>query len=171
MANHTKTPNEVMQRTAITARQLQWWDERGVVKPEREGRRRIYSRQALAGYARALEGRFGARSEQSDAPLPGRLKQLGAGLLMRSRWFTREIVTRRWFLWKDRVRIHLDRVEGLGEFLEFEAAIGAAPGYDEDAARLDVARLSHDFGVTSRDLVAGSYATLVKSADTTPAGT
>ncbi len=57
-----------------------------------------YSRQALAGYARALEGRFGARSEQSEAPLPGRLKQLAAGLLMRSRWFTREIVTRRWFL-------------------------------------------------------------------------
>ena len=45
------TSKEVMQRTAITARQLQWWDERGVVKPEREGRRRIYSRQALAEVA------------------------------------------------------------------------------------------------------------------------
>jgi hypothetical protein len=26
------------------------------------------------------------------------LKQLAAALLMRTRWFTREIVTRRWFL-------------------------------------------------------------------------
>ena len=29
--------------TGITPRQLQWWDERGVVKPEREGHRRMYS--------------------------------------------------------------------------------------------------------------------------------
>ena len=29
--------------TGVTARQLQWWDERGVIKPEREGHRRLYS--------------------------------------------------------------------------------------------------------------------------------
>jgi DNA-binding transcriptional MerR regulator len=29
--------------TGVTARQLQWWDERGVVKPERLGHRRLYS--------------------------------------------------------------------------------------------------------------------------------
>jgi geranylgeranyl reductase family protein len=57
-----------------------------------------FSRRALAGYAQAMERRFGARSAGRDAPLPGRLKQLAAGVLMRSRWFTREIVTRRWFL-------------------------------------------------------------------------
>lgn len=34
-----------MALTGITARQLQWWDERGVVKPEREGHRRLYSMQ------------------------------------------------------------------------------------------------------------------------------
>jgi DNA-binding transcriptional MerR regulator len=33
--------------TGVTARQLQWWDERGVVKPERVGHRRIYSIQNL----------------------------------------------------------------------------------------------------------------------------
>lgn len=37
------TSNEVVALTGITPRQLQWWDERGVVKPEREGHRRIYS--------------------------------------------------------------------------------------------------------------------------------
>ena len=57
-----------------------------------------YSRGALENYRRALEARFGARSTERDAPLPGRLKQFAAALLMRSRWFTREIVTRRWFL-------------------------------------------------------------------------
>ena len=32
-----------MALTGVTARQLQWWDERGVVKPERQGHRRVYS--------------------------------------------------------------------------------------------------------------------------------
>ena len=29
--------------TGITPRQLQWWDERGIVVPARDGRRRLYS--------------------------------------------------------------------------------------------------------------------------------
>jgi DNA-binding transcriptional MerR regulator len=37
------TSREVIALTGITARQLQWWDERGVVKPERKGHRRFYS--------------------------------------------------------------------------------------------------------------------------------
>ena len=58
------------------------------------------SRHGLAGYARAMERRFGARaaSPRAGAALPGRLEKFAAALLMRSRWFTREIVTRRWFL-------------------------------------------------------------------------
>lgn len=37
------TSNEVMILTGITARQLQWWDERGIVVPKRQGHRRIYT--------------------------------------------------------------------------------------------------------------------------------
>lgn len=37
------TSAQVVRLTGITARQLQWWDERGVVVPRREGRRRLYS--------------------------------------------------------------------------------------------------------------------------------
>src|SRR5882762_3311428 len=37
------TSQQVIALTGITPRQLQWWDERGVVKPEREGHRRLYS--------------------------------------------------------------------------------------------------------------------------------
>jgi DNA-binding transcriptional MerR regulator len=37
------TSSDVIALTGITLRQLQWWDERGVVKPQREGHRRLYS--------------------------------------------------------------------------------------------------------------------------------
>jgi DNA-binding transcriptional MerR regulator len=37
------TSQEIIRLTGITARQLQWWDERGLVVPERHGHRRIYS--------------------------------------------------------------------------------------------------------------------------------
>jgi DNA-binding transcriptional MerR regulator len=42
---------EVIALTGVTARQLQWWDERGVVKPERVGHRRLYSMQNLTELA------------------------------------------------------------------------------------------------------------------------
>jgi DNA-binding transcriptional MerR regulator len=41
------TSNDVIALTGITARQLQWWDERGIVSPDREGRRRIYTWEQL----------------------------------------------------------------------------------------------------------------------------
>ena len=37
------TSAEVIGLTGISARQLQWWDERKVVVPAREGHRRLYS--------------------------------------------------------------------------------------------------------------------------------
>jgi DNA-binding transcriptional MerR regulator len=43
--------HEVIALTGITARQLQWWDERGVVKPHRQGHRRLYSMQNLTEVA------------------------------------------------------------------------------------------------------------------------
>jgi DNA-binding transcriptional MerR regulator len=45
------TSQQVIQSTGITARQLQWWDERGVVKPDREGHRRLYSMNQLSEVA------------------------------------------------------------------------------------------------------------------------
>ena len=45
------TSNEVVALTGITPRQLQWWDERGVVRPEREGHRRVYSMNQLTEVA------------------------------------------------------------------------------------------------------------------------
>jgi DNA-binding transcriptional MerR regulator len=36
------TSNDVIALTGITARQLQWWDESGIVSSRRQGHRRIY---------------------------------------------------------------------------------------------------------------------------------
>jgi DNA-binding transcriptional MerR regulator len=38
---------DVIALTGVTARQLQWWDEQGVVKPDRAGHSRRYSMQNL----------------------------------------------------------------------------------------------------------------------------
>jgi len=45
------TSREVIEFTGITPRQLQWWDERGVVVPARQGHRRLYSMEDLAEVA------------------------------------------------------------------------------------------------------------------------
>ncbi|HLJ89385.1 MAG TPA: MerR family transcriptional regulator [Candidatus Angelobacter sp.] len=37
------TSAEVARLSGISLRQLQWWDEQGIVVPERDGRRRLYS--------------------------------------------------------------------------------------------------------------------------------
>jgi DNA-binding transcriptional MerR regulator len=42
---------EVIALTGVTARQLQWWDERGVIRPERQGHRRLYSMENVMAMA------------------------------------------------------------------------------------------------------------------------
>jgi DNA-binding transcriptional MerR regulator len=58
------TSREVVQLTGITARQLQWWDERGIVVPARDGRRRLYSMEDLSEVAVICELRDRAFSLQ-----------------------------------------------------------------------------------------------------------
>jgi DNA-binding transcriptional MerR regulator len=43
--------HEVIALTGVTARQLQWWDEQGVVRPEHQGHRRLYTMQNLSEIA------------------------------------------------------------------------------------------------------------------------
>src|SRR5437868_7269459 len=45
------TSNELVALNGITPRELQWWDERGIVVPAREGHRRLYSMGDLAEVA------------------------------------------------------------------------------------------------------------------------
>jgi DNA-binding transcriptional MerR regulator len=51
VTQRTFTSREVMAHTAISARQLQWWDERGILVPGREGHKRVYSIDDLAEVA------------------------------------------------------------------------------------------------------------------------
>ncbi len=58
------------------------------------------------------------------------------------------------YLWHN-VRIHLDEVEGLGQFLEFEAVL--SPEIDEAAGREQLEQLIGEFHIQPADLLAGSY--------------
>ncbi|MFN8547627.1 MAG: class IV adenylate cyclase [Candidatus Eisenbacteria bacterium] len=61
--------------------------------------------------------------------------------------------------WVDRTRLHLDRVEGLGDFFEFEVEVLS----EEDPAPRHAlaARLRQAFDLTDDRLIAGSYADLL----------
>jgi len=65
---------------------------------------------------------------------------------------------RRLFLW-DGVRIHLDRVDGLGDFIEFEAVAAASSDLSHEQAQ--VISLRRAFEIDEADLVSGSYCDLV----------
>jgi homotetrameric cytidine deaminase len=70
---------------------------------------------------------------------------------------------RRLLLWEG-VRIHLDEVEGLGSFLEFEAA--GEPGSDLSGEHQKVELLRAELGIQDEDLVATSYSDLVMAQPT-----
>jgi len=56
-------------------------------------------------------------------------------------------------------RIHIDYVEGLGDFIEFEYVVGEnAP---EENGHEAIATLRDEFGINDEDLIAGSYSDLV----------
>jgi geranylgeranyl reductase family protein len=59
-----------------------------------------YSAQRLRPYGVALEARFGRREPRPGANrhTASRLKRLLAGWLLKNRWFTRNLLIRRWFL-------------------------------------------------------------------------
>jgi adenylate cyclase len=62
------------------------------------------------------------------------------------------------FLYQN-VRIHLDRVKELGDFVEFEAVL--SPADDEARAARLVAELAQRLAVDARDRVEGSYSDLL----------
>lgn len=60
--------------------------------------------------------------------------------------------------WRD-VRIHFDRVAGLGSFLELEARLDRIGDRGEAASRVETLRRA--FGVGDADRIAGSYAEML----------
>jgi predicted adenylyl cyclase CyaB len=59
------------------------------------------------------------------------------------------------------VRIHLDRVDGLGTFIEFEGV--AADGDDPGAFELLLVDLRRKFAISDEDLLSESYSDLLRS--------
>ena len=69
---------------------------------------------------------------------------------------------RRLFIWEG-VRIHLDRVRGLGAFIELEAVIGEG-ALDPGSAGRRVEELRRTFAIEDDRLVAASYSDLAMAA-------
>lgn len=61
----------------------------------------------------------------------------------------------------DRTRIHIDIVEGLGEFLELEVVL--APGEDESKGIQETHTLMDRLGVSESDLISGAYIDLIET--------
>lgn len=68
------------------------------------------------------------------------------------------VKTRELWMWR-RVRIHLDQVERLGTFLEFEAVLD--PGEPDEAGHAKIAELREALNVREGDLIGTSYSDLL----------
>jgi adenylate cyclase class 2 len=140
-----------------------------------EGRLKLretaYLDPATAGSALATALAAGSRNELIwyDRPDNAQAKQSAYQLIevsaRRARQLKHEmgirviVIKRREVFLHRNVRIHLDEVYGLGEFIEFEAVLGW--GINEAAGRAQVAYLEQQFDLASSDLLRGSYADLL----------
>lgn len=62
-------------------------------------------------------------------------------------------------LWVANVRVHLDRVEGLGDFLELEAVVDAT--HDDAACRVAVDRILRELDLAEQPAITASYSDLL----------
>jgi adenylate cyclase, class 2 len=69
------------------------------------------------------------------------------------------VAKRREIFLYENVRIHLDDVEGLGTFIEFEAVLG--DGVDAATGQTQVATLQKAFGISAEDLLPRSYSDML----------
>ena len=80
--------------------------------------------------------------------------QRACGLLGRVR-------KQRLLLWVGTTRLHLDRVDGLGDFLELEVVLG--PGQSPADGQRQARALMAALGLADADLVAGAYLDLQRA--------
>ena len=82
------------------------------------------------------------------------------GVLAGALGVTVEVVKRRTVYLYHHVRIHLDEVEQLGTFIEFEAVMGQDDDEGESHARLEY--LANELGITRERIVGVSYSDLLR---------
>jgi predicted adenylyl cyclase CyaB len=70
-----------------------------------------------------------------------------------------QVRKQRWLFRVGATRIHLDRVEGLGDFIELEVVL--QPGQDEEAAGRTAQALMHSLGLEQAPRVAVAYLDLL----------
>jgi adenylate cyclase class IV len=66
---------------------------------------------------------------------------------------------RRWLLYAGQTRIHLDRVEGLGDFMELEVVLRDGQSVDEGVAIAE--SLMRDLGLAQAERIGGAYMDLL----------
>jgi DNA-binding transcriptional MerR regulator len=49
LQEHPFSSSDVCRMAGVTLRQLQWWDERGILSPQQQGRRRLYESAGAIG--------------------------------------------------------------------------------------------------------------------------
>ena len=76
-------------------------------------------------------------------------------LLQRAHGAAGRVRKRRVLFLVGRTRIHLDRVEGLGEFLELEVVLRDGEAAEEGIA--EAGRIMAQLGVTPQQLIQGAY--------------
>jgi adenylate cyclase, class 2 len=82
------------------------------------------------------------------------------GLVLEQALGIKAVVRKRRQLWRlGNIRIHLDQVDGLGTFIEFEVEV--LPGHDVAGCRAQAEALLERMGIGAPDLLAGSYSDLV----------
>jgi predicted adenylyl cyclase CyaB len=83
------------------------------------------------------------------------------GFILEQALGIRGVVRKRRELWRlDNIRIHLDEVEGLGSFIEFEVEVLA--GRDISGCRAQAESLLKRLQISELDLLAGSYSDLIE---------
>jgi len=94
---------------------------------------------------------------RSRAPEPGTLREA----LRRAYGERGRVRKRRVLFMAGRTRIHLDRVEGLGDFLELEVLLG--DGEEPEAGAREAEALMAKLGIGPSDLVRGAYIDLLEN--------
>jgi predicted adenylyl cyclase CyaB len=127
-----------------------------------DGGRRVKLRTCGGGRAELIEydrPEIGGVRTSDYTVTPVRDREAGACLVPKGEPLV-VVRKRREILLRDNVRIHLDRVEGLGTFLELEAVVDGA--HDEARCRDQVAFLLRALQVDEAALLRASYSELLR---------
>ena len=131
----------------------------------RAARGRLKLRQIQTAAGESAELIFYERSDDRETksslyvrqPLPNATSWLAMLTAALGSWAV--VTKRRTIYWHHNVRMHLDQVEGLGNFLEFEAVLAAESDRAVSAAL--VQNLIRNFELTQQQGIAGSYSDFI----------